>query len=52
MTDQDWIVLAIVAVMAYVFVAGVNSWHKNYIKKLDEQKRRLLAEWDALEDDN
>ena len=52
MSDQDWIVLSVVAVFAYIFVAGVNPGGKNKIKKLDEEKRRLLAERGALDDDN
>ena len=44
MSNLEWTGLAIVALFAYAFVATVNSWRKNYIKKLDEEREKLMEE--------
>ena len=48
MSNLEWTGLAIVAVFAYIFVAAVNWWRKIYIKKLDEEKKKLLDEKEYL----
>ena len=36
--------LAIVAVVAYIFVASVNWWRKSKIKRLDLERQKLMEE--------